>query len=912
MNKSRTARLALTLCAITACVGAFASLSCLSGGKAGKFITAEAPALAEGSLRVHYQRDDGKYSGYGLWIWQDVAQPSSDRPGGWPTAASPFSGVDSFGAWVDLPLKPDAKVVGFVVLKIAEGDAGKDGADKNHALADKYREIFIKQGDDAVYVSADFQLPAALLKAEMVSAERISLGFTSDVEVKALEISVKDKDGKSVAVVGIEQEGSDAEISGAFDLAKGPYEVSWQGRSVVAKEGLKLFDAKYSYEGGDLGCLFSKGRASFKLWAPSASVVTAVFYDKADQDKEIGRKSLSRADKGVWSLAIGPADIGISDLRGIYYQYEVTTGAKTNTVLDPYAKSMAAFSESGKDKVGKAAILDPAAIGPALSFAKIPGYGKREDAIIWEAHVRDLTSDPSIEAELKGARWGSYKAVIAVLPYVKSLGVTHIQLLPIMAYYYGDELKAGTRELNWSAGGNIYNWGFDPHNYFSLDGAYSENAADPELRVKEFKELVKAIHDAGMGVVLDVVYTHMAQAKFLNDIEPNYYFFRDASGKFVGGFGNNLATNHFMARKLMVDSVRYWFSEYKIDGMRFDMMGDATDDSVQEAYDAAAAINPNALFIGEGWRTFAGKVEDSSLRGATQDWMTRTDSVAVFADAMRNELKSGFGSEGQKRFLTGGARSVGNLFKELKGQPTNFVADDPGDAVQYIEAHDNMTLHDVIAYCIRKKAADAQDEIFRRMKIGNALVLSSQGIAFLHAGQEYGRSKQWFGTALPSQKFTKVAETGDIFIHDSYDSSDAVNMISWEKIRTEGRHKANVEYTKGLIALRKSSDAFRLGSKDLVNKNMKQLAVPEISGSDLCIAYSLEATDGQIFYVLANVDEKGRDFSLEQDISGAQVLVDDDEAGILPVKKLSGIKMEGKKISLDPLTVVILKKEAGK
>lgn len=194
------------------------------------------------------------------------------------------------------------------------------------------------------------------------------------------------------------------------------------------------------------------------------------------------------------------------------------------------------------------------------------------------------------------------------------------------------------RELDYSAQGNEYNWGYDPHSYFSPDGAYSRNPADPEERIKELKGLIDAVHEAGMGVILDVVYTHMAKKEFLNDIVPNYYAFQDPAGNFIGGFGNNLATSHKMAEKLMVDSVKYWFQEYKIDGMRWDMMGDATADAVQAAYDAAAAINPKALFIGEGWITFGVRlrIHPSKARLLIRNgWIRRTVSAcSLMSSAM--------------------------------------------------------------------------------------------------------------------------------------------------------------------------------------------------------------------------------------------------------------------------------------
>lgn len=283
-----------------------------------------------------------------------------------------------------------------------------------------------------------------------------------------------------------------------------------------------------------------------KLWAPKASSVVVNLYDKNDSNVQVGRVALTLGEHGVWSVQLKPADLTgttTNDVRGYFYQYEVTNDGVTHKVLDPYAKSMAVFTVdttgaagAGGDTVGKAAIVNLSQTNPdTFGYADIKGYEKREDAIIYEVHVRDFTSDVSIEDSLSGERWGSYSAFEKKLDYIKSLGVTHVQLLPVMAWYYGDETKMGTREPDYSAKNNEYNWGYDPHSYFSPDGAYSQNPADPEERIKELKGLIDAVHEAGMGVILDVVYTHMAKKEFLNDIVPNYYAFQDANGNFIGG-----------------------------------------------------------------------------------------------------------------------------------------------------------------------------------------------------------------------------------------------------------------------------------------------------------------------------------------------------------------------------------------
>lgn len=890
--------------------------------------------LPADTVRIHYQRQDQNYNSYGLWLWgDDVAVPSKN----WPVDAKMFPAgqTDRYGAYVDIAMKPNAQKINFLVLDPSKGDAGKDGGDKGFTLLDRYQHLFVKEGDNTVYTSPYGEVPTGLVSAEVLAPGKIQLGFTMTDGLAAdtlkNELQIKDKDGKPVAIQNVKITGNTTiEVSASFQLDQIPLSVTYAGKTVSASTGWRMLDEMYAYDGDDLGASYQAGGAELKLWAPTATEVKVNLYSKDHAEDLIGNVPLHKGDKGVWSVQLKPGDLGIQDFRGYFYQYEVTNDGVTRTVLDPYAKSMAQFrvntkGEAGPDGdiVGKAAIVDLSQTNPAgFDFADIPGYEQREDAIIWEIHVRDFTSDPTIKNDLHNATWGTYDAFKEKLEYIKSLGVTHVQLLPVMAWYYGDEAAMKIPELEYSAKDNEYNWGYDPHSYFSPDGAYSEDPTDPELRIKELKAMIDAIHEAGMGVVLDVVYTHMAKAEFLNDIVPNYYAFQDANGNFIGGFGNNLATNHKMAEKLMVDSVKYWFDEYKIDGMRWDMMGDATYEAVQNAYDAAAAINPKALFIGEGWVTFGGHLSDPSLagKGADQNWMDKTDDVGVFSDEFRNELKSGFGNEGEPRFITGGARDIQTIFNNIKAQPSNTKEDDPGDMVQYIEAHDNLPLYDIIAQSIKKDPSIAANdlEIHKRIRLGNLITLTSQGTSFLHAGQEYGRTKQWLGQGVPEQKYHELEdENGNsfgYFIHDSYDSSDAINMFDWEKATNEVKYPENNktrEYTTGLIELRKSSDAFRLGDKSMVNSNVTLLQIPEVKSKDLVIAYKNKATDGTgNYYVFVNADNQTRTLTLSEDLTSGIVVVDNDEAGVAGVKAKSGFTLTSGSITLEPLTAVVIKTDA--
>ncbi|GAK40554.1 pullulanase [Paenibacillus urinalis] len=884
--------------------------------------------LADDVVRIHYSRADQDYNGYGLWLWEDVKAPSTD----WPKGALPFTNeqTDKYGAYIDVELKEDATKLGFLIVNRNNGEE-KDGGDKSFNLLQHYDHLWVREGDDQVYVSPYGEMATGVTAATVTSKDLIELKFTRTEgltpDAVSRELIIKDQAGSVVEASEVKvSENNTVEITADFDLNKLPLTITYAGISVKAELHWSVIDELYAYKGNDLGATYSKKKVTFKLWAPTASSVKLNVYDKKDASVHIGSKELTLQEQGVWKTVVRPEEHGVKDLKNYFYQYEVVNNGESRKVLDPYAKSMAAFQvdTSGAagqdgDVVGKAAIIDLSKTNPkGYNYAKIDGYKNREDAIIWELHVRDYTSDPSIQDDLT-SRWGTYNALEDKLDYMKSLGVTHVQLLPVMAWYYGDETKMGNRELQYSAGGNEYNWGYDPHNYFSPDGAYSEDATNPELRVKELKNMIDAIHDAGMGVILDVVYTHMANADLLNDIVPNYYAWKDSNGAYVGGFGNNLATNHVMAEKLMVDSVKYWFDEYKIDGMRFDMMGDATSGSIQKAYDAAAKLNPNALFIGEGWRTFSGANADTELagQGADQDWMDETNDVGVFSDEIRNELKSGFGSEGEPRFLTGGARDINLIMSNIKGQPTNTPADDPGDMVQYIEAHDNLPLYDVIAQSIKKDPSiPANDlEIHQRIRLGNLMVLTSQGTVFLHAGQEYGRTKQWHGEGLPEQKYHALSdETGKVFgyfIHDSYDSSDAINKFDWDKALDSKKYPVNSvtrEYTEGLIQLRKSTNAFRLGDESLVDKNVSLIKAPEMNSKDLIIAYKNKSTDNTgTYYVFVNADQTPRTLSLDTDLTKGTVVVDQDEAGVKAVSDKSGFELSKTSITLEPLTAVVIK-----
>ncbi|SEH83253.1 pullulanase, type I [Halobacillus karajensis] len=873
----------------------------------------ETSAETNETVTINYKRLDGNYEGWGLHLWnQDKNNPAIEQGTDWNRPIV-FTKETNYGVAAEVPVIDIQNGLNFIVHK---GDEKDTPSDRSFPVTGE-KEFWLVQGDSRVYVDEPVLSPH--VKAAKITNEKlVSLTMNQIIEdVDHTDFDLKGADGEVVSIHRAESDGQEIVLhtEEALDLTQ-TYTLHFEEKKTNVYVDWQLMDDKFAYD-GELGAtLHENGTATLKLWSPTATNVSVVLYDKDNQYQVVKEDiAMKKGDNGVWSVTLDEKNTNLSDLNKYYYQYRIEAYGEEKTALDPYAKSMAASNDEDQDDVGKAAIVDPSDIGPKLKDAKIKNYEKREDAIIWEAHVRDFTSDPSIEGELN-SQFGTFNAFVERLDYIKELGVTHVQLLPVMKYYFGNEWENGVREREYSASGNNYNWGYDPHSYFSLSGMYSELPQDPGERIREFKRLVNEIHKRKMGVILDVVYNHTAKVSILEDLVPNYYHYMDDEGKAKVSYGGGrVGTTHEMSRKLMVDSIKYWVEEFKVDGFRFDLMGDLDAESVQLAYEEAKAINPDILMLGEGWRTYDGDTGAEEVMPADQDWMNETDGAAVFSDEIRNELKSGFGSEGEPRFITGGARSIQTIFNTIKGQPENVTEDDPGDIVQYIAAHDNLTLHDVIAQSIQKDPFHHEEEIQKRIRLGNSMILTSQGISFLHAGQEYGRTKQWKGEGVPEDKWTYMEDEHGkafehpYFIHDSYDSTDVINQFDWKSVLEPSLQKETMEYTKGLIELRRWTDAFRHGSEALVNEHVTMLEAPEVQDTDLLIAYKAVDPGGKgkgSYYVFVNADNKERTLTVSDDLRKGKVLVDNDEAGRRKVEEPSGFEWNKGQLTIDPLTTIVI------
>ena len=896
-----------------------------------------------GTIRVNYYRTDGNYDKKALWYWGDVKNPSS---GEWPNGTD-FTATGKYGRYIDIPLKDAAKDLGFLLL-----DRKKQGDDvkirkEDYKFTDlkNHSQIFLKDDDETIYTNPYYVHDIRMTGAQHVGTSSIESSFSTLVGAKKEDIlkhsNITNHLGNKVTItdVTIDEAGKKVTYRGDFSDTKHPYTVSYNSDKFTTKTSWRLKDETYSYD-GKLGAeLKEEGKqVDLTLWSPSADKVSVVVYDKNDPEKVVGTVALEKGERGTWKQTLDSTNkLGITDFTGYYYQYQIERQGKTVLALDPYAKSLAAWnSDDAKiddaHKVAKAAFVDPAKLGPQdLTYGKIRNFKSREDAVIYEAHVRDFTSDPAIAKDLTKP-FGTFEAFIEKLDYLKNLGVTHIQLLPVLSYYFVNELKNHERLSDYASSNSNYNWGYDPQNYFSLTGMYSSDPKNPEKRIAEFKNLINEIHKRGMGAILDVVYNHTAKVDIFEDLEPNYYHFMDADGTPRTSFGGGrLGTTHHMTKRLLVDSIKYLVDTYKVDGFRFDMMGDHDAASIEEAYKAARALNPNLIMLGEGWRTYVGD-ENMPTKAADQDWMKHTDTVAVFSDDIRNNLKSGYPNEGQPAFITGGKRDINTIFKNLIAQPTNFEADSPGDVIQYIAAHDNLTLFDIIAQSIKKDPSKAENyaEIHRRLRLGNLMVLTAQGTPFIHSGQEYGRTKQFRDPAyktpvaedkVPNKSHLLRDKDGNpfdypYFIHDSYDSSDAINKFDWTKATDGKAYPENVksrDYMKGLIALRQSTDAFRLKSLQDIKDRIHLITVPGQNGvekEDVVIGYQITAPNGDIYAVFVNADEKAREFNLGTafaHLRNAEVLADENQAGPVGIANPKGLEWTEKGLKLNALTATVLR-----
>ncbi|MBQ1602652.1 MAG: type I pullulanase, partial [Oscillospiraceae bacterium] len=608
-----------------------------------------------------------------------------------------------------------------------------------------------------------------------------------------------------------------------LDLTR-TYTVEIEGYGTVTALPTDIFDspefvAQYFYDGDDLGATIRLGETAFKVWAPTASCVTLNLFAAGNDCGAYDSIPMQRGDKGVWSTT---APCG----HGTYYTYTVTTAAGTQEAVDPYAKAVGVNGERGM--VVDLKSTDPEGFRGSRYDAGLSSY---RDATIWEVHVRDFSN------ALASSRYpGKYLAftetgltntsgLSAGVDYVKDLGVTHVHLQPIYDYATVDERSDAPQ----------FNWGYDPKNYNAPEGSYSTDPYHGEVRINECKQMVQALHENGLGVIMDVVYNHTYDLDSnFNRIVPYYYYRYNSAGAASNGSGcgNETASERAMFRKFMVDSVCYWAKEYQIDGFRFDLMALHDIETMQAIELAVHAINPQAILYGEGWT--GGTTPLHAKQQANQQNISRVQTtngigaVAVFNDVMRDGLKGSVFDPKDSGYINGAA-SKGTAAKVAFGLQGGARMSGVGWAVEdamvinYMSSHDNHTLWDKLSL----SAPDAATEEKLAMnRLGAAAVVLGRGTPFLLAGEEMLRSKG-----------------GDA---NSYRSSDAVNNLDWDALTPESNAWAMSRFYRQLLTLRRENAFLRDAEVTCeVLSSGAIVARYAISGSEVAAAL-FNGTDGAV------------------------------------------------------------------
>lgn len=560
------------------------------------------------------------------------------------------------------------------------------------------------------------------------------------------------------------------------------------------------FASKYTYTGNDLGNTYSKTSTKFRIWAPTATKVDLVTYAAADGSTSSGvLTAMTSSVNGTWTAEL------TGDKNGLIYNYRVTVNGAINEAVDPYVRATTINGVRG-------VVVDLDKTDPTGWSTKKPAFsGKATDAIIYELHVRDLSMDPS--SGIPAVHRGKYSAFSVLnsshngiktgVSAIKELGVTHVELLPIFDYASVDEAVP------------TFNWGYDPMNYNVPEGSYSSDPKNPTARITELKAAIQAMHSQGLRVNMDVVYNHVyAASNFSQElIVPGYWFRTDESGNLTNGSGcgNDVASERPMVRKFIIDSVKYWASEYNLDGFRFDLMGLMDIQTINEVTAELKKIDPTIIIIGEGWDMGTLPAE---LR-ANQKNISKLNNVAFFNDQIRDGLKGSVFTPADPGWATGKltARSdvtagiVGNT-EHSENMAAKWITQSPAQSVNYVESHDNLALADKITASVKgvTPAGIAQLSHF-----ATSVAFLSQGVPFMQAGQEFLRSKN-----------------GD---ENSYKSSDEVNSLKWS---TKSKYVATTKYFQGLISLRKAHPAFRMSTTAQLKANLKFIPTT----NDL-IAYTL-------------------------------------------------------------------------
>lgn len=583
--------------------------------------------------------------------------------------------------------------------------------------------------------------------------------------------------------------------------------------SACGKPVYNSYDEYPVYEGKDLELTYTPQASTFRVWSPNADQVKLLLYNDGIDSAVYQVENMNRSEKGTWKLKLD------GDLKGKFYTFQVKIGEKW------FAETPGMWVKAAGVNGKRAAIIDLNETNPeGWELDRRPPLEDATDAIIYEVHMRDFSISPTSGIKNKGkflafTEKGTKNAAgqATGIDHLVELGVTHVHLLPSYDYASIDETRLEE---------NKYNWGYDPLNYNIPEGGYSTNPYDPATRIREFKQMVQALHRAGIRVIMDVVYNHTftGEDSHLNLLVPGYFyrFNADLTWSDASGCGNETASERPMMRKFIIESVLHWVNEYKVDGFRFDLMGIHDVETMNQVRAALNKIDPSILVYGEGWTASGSPLAEDQR--ATKVNARKMDGVAVFSDDIRDALKGswmhpevpGFVSgtdsleEAVKFAIVGGVEHPQVDASKSVHTKVHYV-NHPTQVINYVSCHDDLCLVDKLREARPEGATD--QELKRFNKLAQTVVFTSQGIPFIYAGEEVYRDKKG--------------------VHNTYQSPDSINKINWDQ---KSSHFDIFEYYRDLIRLRKEHPAFRLTTREMVQQHLKFL---DTSATPNVVAYTL-------------------------------------------------------------------------
>ena len=760
----------------------------------------------------HYTRDDGKYDGWQLYAWTE-----SGLAGTFYKFAD--EGNSKVATVSKIPGRSTTRLCYLTSLN--EWEAKDYGEDQYLDLSDivsgtvHYYINSAKTGGTRV-LGADAIIGSKIVKTSYnrntnVVTVNMSTPITGSA-LEAFEIMCTSTDSK-IDIESVEKNGNQYFLTLKQDISSLEslllsYTITYDGYTYNLMTpnvySSKEFEDAYAYTGKDLGLTYTKEASTFKLWAPTADSVTLNVYSggTAGTADKLGSYTMTggtKADKGVWTYVLD------GDWNGKYYTYTVNVANKVNEACDPYARTTGV---NGK----RAMILDLASTNPEGWDADKNAVRHKgmeyTDAVIYELHVRDLTSDSSsgVDSKYQGKFMGLTQTGTTTaggnptaLDHMVNLGITHLHLIPVYDYGSVDETKLDTPQ---------FNWGYDPVNYNVPEGSYSTNPYDGSVRVAEMKQMIKTLHENNINVVMDVVYNHVYDAETFafNQVVPKYFSRTKEDGTYSSrsGCGNDTASERAMVHKYIVDSILYWHNEYHIDGFRFDLVGLIDTVTINKLVADVHAIDPDIIFYGEGWAMDDTAMTKDGYDLAKQSNSSKTPGFAYFSDTIRNGIA---GSDVDGKGYIWGEAGKDALVSGLTLAQSSWTTN-PSQTINYVSCHDNYTLMDKINVVSKAGVTNHNytpgEYQVALNNLAAASYMFSEGIPLIHAGEDFLR--------------IKIDEKGTV-IHNSYNSPDYVNKIRWSNLDKD-IYADTTDYYKGLIEFRKNHAVLRLADAASVSANV--------------------------------------------------------------------------------------------